>query len=39
MTVPSQEASVLVEFLIARGGPFYALQSRLDLLHRHCGRL
>lgn len=35
MTIPADRGSAPDDFLIARGGPFYDLQVRLKLLHRH----
>jgi hypothetical protein len=35
VTGQAAKASEPADFLIARGGPFYELQSRLNLLHRH----
>jgi hypothetical protein len=35
VTEETARASEAADFLIAHGGPFYELQSRLNLLHRH----
>jgi hypothetical protein len=35
VTHQAAKASEPADFLIAHGGPFYELQSRLNLLHRH----